>query len=149
MQSIITPTKAPTAVYGLSEAARVRDTIKRLGIQEVTLLYDSQVGMWAVCQVKHQDTPLIMPDQLNTLGASIMWWCKDKDSKPRLPSEQDVNDVIATVHRAQHWFDNPGALENALDNQDKKKREATDAQIRERVQPHLKALKRAIREELG
>lgn len=149
MQSIITPTKQQTAPYGLREAARVRDTIRRLGIQDVTLLYDSQIGMWAVCQVRQKDTTFIMPNQLSSMGANIMWWCKDKDSKPRIPSERDVNDIIATVHRAQRWFEKPDALADALDNQDEINRIKTDLQIKERVKPHLKTLKKAIREELG
>lgn len=136
-----------TAIYGLNEARRVEEMIRRLGIQDIKLMYDAPLGMWAVCQVKKQAESIVLFEKSRELKPYLLWWCKDVHSKPRLPNEKDVNDVIAVVHRAQHWFDKGGeALADALDDQDKQKTVEKEAKLRDRLQPHAKTLKKALKE---
>lgn len=139
-------------VPGLQEARMVQSTIKRLGIQDVELFWDAQLHMWGVYQVRKVNTGIVTLDNPDAtrIEPLLMWWVKDNQGRYRAPGEQDINDVVATVHRAEYWFDKGGdALADALDEQDKKRREETDKKHSERIKPHVKALKKAIRKELG
>src|SRR6185437_15856119 len=103
-------------IPGLREARQVEAMIERLGIQDIKLLFDPEIFMWGVYQVRKKAHTFILPNGHETFDQYLMWWCKDKDSKYRPPSERDVNDVVATVHRAQHWFRQGGdALADKLD----------------------------------
>ena len=139
-------------IPGIEQARAVQSAIKRIGIQDVELFYDPQIKMWAVVQVRKTTGGIITMDNLSgtKVEPMIMWWCKNDKGTFRLPNEKDVADVVATVHRAQHWFDKGGdALADALDKQDQAKREAKDKRLKERLSPHIKPLKKAVRKELG
>jgi hypothetical protein len=141
---------ATGAVAGLDEARMVQSKINQLGIQDVQLFYDGQLKMWGVYQVKKTASSFIVPKEYQTIKPMLMWWCKGPDSKYRAPNDNDINDVIATVHRAQHWFEKgPDALVKALDEQDAERTRKKELKLKERLQPHIKTLKRAIRNELG
>ena len=145
-----TQTTAPSSVPGLTEARKVQAYINRLGIQDVQMFYDAQLKMWGVYQVKKKAATLIVPDEYRTVEPMLMWWCKTDKGTYRAPNENDVNDVIATVHRAQYWFKKgPDELAKHLDAQDAEKRVKKELKLKERIQPHIKTLKKAIRTELG
>jgi len=140
-------------VPGLQEAKAVQAEIKRLGVKDVELFWDAELKMWSVCQVRKQNSGIIHLDQTKgtPVDKYLMFWCKSPESTYRPPNKQDVQDVIVTVRKAQEWFKKGGAdrLEAELTKQDDKKRAAKEERIKARLQPHLKELKKAIREELG
>lgn len=140
-------------VPGLREAKAVQTEIKRLGVKDVELFWDAELKMWGVCQVRKQDSGIIRLDQTKgtPVDKYLMFWCKNAESAYRPPNKQDVQDVIVNVRKAQEWFKKGGAdrLEAELNKQDDKKRAAKEQKIKDRFKPHLKALKKSIREELG
>lgn len=141
-----------TQVPGLKEARAVQAEIKRLGVRDVELFFDGSIGIWAVCQVRQQNTGILTMDNLTgtKVEQMIMWYCTNNEGKFRPPNKDDVNNVIATVRRAQEVFKRGGDwLADKLDQQDEEKRKKKEELHRERMQPHVKRLKRAIREELG
>lgn len=141
-----------TTVPGLREAREVQSTIKRLGIQDVELFFDAEIGVWCVVQVRKENTGIVTMDNLSGAKADpwLLWYCTNNDGKYRPPNEKDINDVVATVRRAEKWFTQGGdALVDKLEDQEQDKRMKKEQKLRERLAPHVKDLKRAIREELG
>jgi len=138
------------SVAGLREAKEVQDEIQRLGIPDVKLFFDGELRIWGVFQVRQQNIKIFMMDSQDTkIEKYLMWWCTD-EGKYRVPGKKDVNDVVATVRRAQHWFKKGGdKLADELDEQETKKRLAKENNLKERLAPHVKALNKAVREEMG
>lgn len=136
----------------VKKAKAVQDEVKRLGIYDVELFFDPEIRMWAVCQVKRQNSGLVFMDSLEGTKVEkyLMWWIKNDKSEYRSPSKEDVSNIVATVRRAQEWFKKGGdKLADELDAEDVKKRERKEQKLKERLAPHLKTLKKAIREEMG
>lgn len=139
-------------VPGLKEARLVQEEIKRLGIKDVELFFDPELGVWGVCQVRQQDSNILVMNDLHKSKVEkyLMWWCTNNEGKYRHPSAKDVHDVVATVRRAQEWFKKGGdKLADELDAQDQLKREKKEQALKERLAPHVKELKKAIRSEMG
>lgn len=138
-------------IYGVTEARRVEGDIKRLGIQDVRLFYDEQLQMWSVCQVSGQVSSLILPQNYqHDARPLIMWWVKDALGRRRLPSDQDVNDVIAIAHRAEVVWDKGGDfLADKLDEHDRLRDEKHRRKQRDMVHSISKPMKNAIRKELA
>ena len=137
-------------IAGLKEAKLVEDTIKRLGIQDVKLFWDRQLGMWGVYQVRRQASHFILPSEHETYEHLLLWWCKDKEGKYRPPNEEDIRNVVATVHRAQVAFQKGGDwLADQLDAQDKEREEKADANLHDKIHDISKDLKKAVKRELG
>lgn len=140
------------AIPGKAAAHRVQDRIRELGIQDVQLFFDNQIRMWAVCQVRQRTTSLtLLSDIYNTpIEPYIMWWVKNQHGAYREPSEQDVNDVVATVERAHKiWAKGGDWLADRLDDQDLRQHAMHVQRQRERIHAVAPALKRAIRRELA
>jgi hypothetical protein len=141
-----------TQVPGLREAQAVQAEIDRLGVRDVKLFFDGEIGIWAVCQVTGNTSGFVTldnPDGSRT-NKSLMFYCKNDIGAYRPPNQNDVNDVIAVVRRAQETFKRGGDwFADKLDKQDEERRKKKEEQHKERVRPHMKRLKRAIREELG
>jgi hypothetical protein len=140
------------AVAGLSQSRMVQATIKRVGVQDVELFYDVGLGIWGVYQVRKINTGIITLDNLE--GAKVeqllMWYCTNKKGEYRPPDEQDIHNVIATVHRAEHWFKQGGdALADELEAQEDAKKAVKDKKISDKIQSIAKPLKKAIKKELG
>lgn len=146
-------TQQDYAPPGLAEARKVQAEIKRLGVQDVELFWDAEFQVWCMVQVRKANTGIVTMDNLDGSKAEpylLYYLNDDKTGKYRAPDQRDVNNVIAIVRESQHWFEKGGdAFNKELDERDEKRREKKQARQLERAQPHLKALKKAIREELG
>ena len=141
-----------TTVPGLHEAKAVQNEIKRLGIPDVELFFDPEIMMWGVCQVRQQNSGIVTMDNLDgtKVDKYLMWWIKDNEGKYRVPSQEDVHNVVATVRRAERWFQKGGdKLADELEEKEHEKTARKKEVLKERLAPHLKSLKKAIREELG
>lgn len=137
-------------IPGIQEATLVENTLYRLGIRDVKLLFDGQLKMWAVCQVRKRPVVILTMDQKEDLESSLMWWVKDASGKYRNPSEKDVSDVIATVHRAEVSFQKGGDwLADQLDAADAAKTTQQHDKMIETLHEVAKPLKKAIKKEIG
>lgn len=139
-------------IKNLSEARRVQAMIDKLGVKDVVLMYDKEIHMWSVNQVFRKPSVILTmdPKNMHGLGATIMFWIKNNDGTYRVPSDQDVNDVIAIVTRAQTWFDK--GSDAMLDEVEKAEKETYDKNRQkqsERILSFAKPLKKAIKKELG
>lgn len=147
--------KSKEKIPGLNEAKEVQAKILQAGIEDVKLFYDPYVvpfGMWAVVQVKRDTSRLIMPDSYKqeNLQPLIMWWCKDAESKFRVPNENDAKDVIIVVRRAQKvWAKGGDKLDDEFIKQDEAKEKAHREKQRDRIHAIAPELKKAIRRELA
>lgn len=140
-------------VPGLNEARVMQTQVNRLGIRDVEFMYDGPLGMWSVCQLKKgSHGNLILENFANDRREPwLLWYCKNEKGAYRPPSESDVNDIIATVHRAEKWMGPGGgdALADELEIQEETKKVNKEEQLKERLSPYIKPLKKAIREEVG
>lgn len=141
-------------IYGVDEAKYVQGRIRELGIRDVQLFFDPQMEMWSVCQVTGKSSSLILPQKYTKdIRPSIMFWIKDSMGRRRIPSDQDISDVIALRHRAEYVWDkekrSPGWLADQLEEADAEK----DRKHREAFSDKIKAIapdmKKAIKRELG
>lgn len=102
-----------------AKAQYISARIHRLGIKDVQLFYDHQVKLWAMCQVrKVQKTVLILENTTGTdIKPMIMFWIRTPKGAYRAPNEQDINDVVAIVQKAQITFQKSKNNPNWLDDQ--------------------------------
>ncbi len=138
-------------IRNLSEAKYVQGMIDKLGVKDVVLMYDHQINMWSVNQVFKKPKTILTMDSANMheTGAMLMFWIKKEDGTYRVPSDQDVNDVIAIVTRAQKVFEKGSdwmidQMESAEKDKYNKQRKAQSDRIRSFAKP----MKKAIRTEL-
>lgn len=139
-------------VPGLSEARAVQAEIKRLGIQDVELFFDAPIAMWCVVQVRKTNTGIVTMDNLSGSETEpyLLFYCKNETGAYRAPGARDVQNVVAIVRESTHWFEKGAeALADEADSRDEEKKLKKESLIKERFQPHLKALKKAVRTELG
>lgn len=137
-------------VSGLQEAQYVQNKIRQAGIQDVQLFWDDRAGIWAVCQVMKRGG-ILLPDSYAQDGIKphIMFYIKNKLGGYRTPNDQDVIDVIATVHQSERTFEKGGDwLADQLDEQSADKDRKHRAKLKEKVHEIAPALKKAIKKEL-
>jgi hypothetical protein len=136
---------------GLREANKIMADLKRLGIHDVELMWDRQIKMWAVMQVFKPSGNILLVGsrQYHDAKPNLMWWIKSPDGKFRLPSEQDLSDIIITVKRAQVWFDKGSDyMVDKIEAAEKDKYDKNRQAQSERIRSVAKPLKKAIRKEL-
>jgi len=140
-------------VPGLKEARMVEAAIHKVGIQDIQLLFDEQLRMWAVVQVQKKAKSLILlPKSYNETDIKpyLLWWCKNEKGAYRSPNDIDVTDIIAVVTRAHaHFADGGKTLNEGLERQDAEKQQAHEKKFHDRIHAIAPAMKKAIREELG
>lgn len=140
-------------IPGLQEAKAMQLQVKRLGIPDVVFMYDAPLKMWMVVQLKKSAHGMVVLE--NFAGDErepwLLWYCKTDKSMYRPPNENDVNDIIATVHRAQKWLAPGGGdkLADELETQENIKKVNNAEQLKERLGPYIRPLKKAIRKEIG
>lgn len=128
-------------------AQYVQDKLKSLGIHDVEMYWDQQIGMWAVCQVYRPSGKIMLlrGTQLPEQKPQIMWWVKDNEGRYRVPSDRDIHDVIVTVQRAQKIWEKGGDwLADKFDEQDKKRDDAHRQKLKDTVHDIAPAMKKAI-----
>lgn len=134
-------------VPGLKEATHVENKVRSMGIHDVQLLYDPQLGMWAVVQVQKR-TKILLPKTYNEAGIKpmIMWWVKNDTGAFRMPGETDIHDIVAVVTRAQKSWDMGGdALADEFDKQDAEKDRKHKANFKKKIKAIAPDMKKAIR----
>lgn len=140
-----------------SSAQAVTAKLRQLGIQDVQLFYDHQVKLWSVCQVKKVTKALVTLDNPNLAEVQpfLLWWCRNEKGNYRRPNDQDVSDVIATVHRAQKIFQksesNPDWLDDQLLKAEEEKKAKRKIEQDERLKYTIRTsgIQKHIRKELG
>ena len=133
----------------LAEANYVQAMIDKLGVKDVILVYDHGINLWGVAQVFKKPQTIITMDQAAQTGANLMFWIKNNDGTYRVPSDQDVNDVIAIVTRAQVWFDKGSdKMIDIIEEEELKKHGENRRKQSERIRSFAKPMKKAIRKEL-
>lgn len=142
-----------TTVPGLNEARAMQAQVTRLGIRDVEFMYDGPLKMWMVCQLKKSAHGIVVLENFadDAREPWLLWYCKNDQGSYRPPSEKDVNDIIATVHRAEKWMAPGGgdALADELEIQESTKKVNKEEQLKERLGPYIRPLKKAIRNEIG
>lgn len=137
-------------IYGLREAKEVESQLDRLGIRDIRLLYDPQLSMWSVCQVFGKSGILLPQRYAQGLRPHLLWWVKDGMGRRRLPSQQDVSDVIAIRQRADVVFQKGGDwLADRLDEQDAERDRKHREKQRDLIHQIAKPMKKAVRKEVG
>lgn len=136
------------------EAQYVVSSLQRIGIRDVQLFYDSQVKLWAVCQVKQVPTTILTMDNASgtKIEPSILWWCRDSEGEYRAPNDQDISDMVATGQRAQiAWHKGGDWLDDQMLSEEKTKQEKRDAKQKERIKYMARHtnLREHIRREMG
>ncbi len=140
-------------MFGLTEARYVQNKIKELGIKDIELYFDNTIlpdGMWCVCQVnKPSGTILLFRDTKIDTQPQLMWWIKNsRTGRPRLPSDQDISDIVITVKRAHVIWDKGGDwLANELDKQSQAKDQKHQKNFRQKIKDIAPEMKKAIRKE--
>lgn len=140
-------------VPGLEQAKYVQNKIRQAGIEDVQLFFDHGIGggMWVMCQVMKRGG-ILLPKQYAQDGIKphIMFYVKDNEGKFRLPSDQDIMDVIAIRQRAETTFAKGGDwLADQFDKQDAEKYQEGRQKLTERIKSVSKPLKAAVKKELG
>src|ERR1019366_2929560 len=106
-----------------------------------------------VVQIRKANSGILTMQNLANSGAEpyLLFYCKNDVGAYRPPNKNDVSDVVRTVRRAEQWFKPGGGdkLADELDAQDTARTATKEAMIKERWAPHMRPLKKAIREELG
>lgn len=134
--------------YGLKEAKYVEAQLDRLGIRDIRLLWDNQAQLWAVCHVLGH-AGILLPDTYQDVKPQILFWVKDAMGRRRLPSDQDVSDVVALRQRAEVvWRKGEDWLADRLDEQSAEKDRKHRQKQHDMIHDIAKPMKKAIREEL-
>lgn len=142
-------------IPGLKQAKYVQDKIRELGIQDIQLFFDGNIepqGMWVMCQIQKISSGLILPKTYNENGIKpyILWYIKDNDSRYRHPSDQDISDVVATVHRSQKsWKMGGDWMADRLDEQSNQKDLKHRENFKKKIHAIAPEMKKAVRKELG
>lgn len=136
---------------GQVQAVSIQSKFKQLGIQDVEFFYDETIvphGMWAVCQVNRPSGIILdLRGDTGKVQPEIMWWCKTNDGHFRVPSEQDLHDIIVTVERSHKLWEKGGDwMADRLDEQDKARDEKHRQKLKDKVHKIAPAMKKAIRE---
>lgn len=134
----------------MKEAKHIQAMIDRLGVPDIMLLFDRQIGLWSVCQVVRKEKNLLTFDSPNIyeIQPNLMFWIKNSEGKYRVPSEQDVSDVITIVQRAQITFDKGNDW--LIDNIERREQEIHDENRKkqsEKIRSMAKPLKRHMKRE--
>jgi hypothetical protein len=137
---------------GLHEANKIMAKLHRLGIHDVELMFDLRISMWAVFQVFKPSGKLLLVNSNDYYRTqpTLMWWIKDPlTHKYRVPSEQDLSDIIVTLNRARIVFDKGSDwLVDKAEEQERKDYEERKRKQSERIRSYAKPLKKYIRKEL-
>lgn len=139
-------------IPGLRQANLIMADLKRLGIQDVELMFDKQTLLWAAVQVFKPSGRILLLGDPRTYETepTIMFWIRNNDMTYRDPSEQDLSDIIAIVKRAQVWFEQ--GSDKMIDEMEKQEKATYDQNRKaqsDKIRSVSKPLKRAIRKELG
>lgn len=140
------------AVPGLSIATKINNDLKKIGIEDVELMFDTQIRMWAAVQVfKPSGRILLMnTEAYNDTKPIIMFWIKHNDGTARIPSHRDFTDIIAIVHRGRKIFEGgPKAAEKMIDDieaAEQKKYDDNRKKQSERIRSVAKPLKKLMKE---
>lgn len=135
-------------IYGLTEARKVESDISRLGIKDIRLLFDEQLKMWAVVHVQGQ-SGLLLPETFQP-HMQLLWWVKDSRGQRRLPSNQDVSDIVITRQRAEiAWRKGGEWLADRLEEQDKERDQKHREKQHQMIKDIAPQMKKAIRKELS
>jgi hypothetical protein len=130
-------------------AQYVQGKIKQLGVTDVEMYWDQEVGMWCVCQVFKPSGSILLlrGTTYKEQAPQIMWWVKTNDGTYRTPSDQDVHDIIVTRKRAEQIWEKGGDwLADQFDEQDKKRDEAHKQKLHDRVREVAPRVRKAIKE---
>jgi hypothetical protein len=134
-------------MFGLKEAQYVQGKIRQAGIQDVQLFFDPQIKMWAVCQVmKHGG--ILLPEKYLQDGIKphIMFYIKDNEGRARLPSEQDISDIVVIATRAQTSFKKGGDwLADRFDDQSAEKDRKHQEKFKQKIHTIAPAMKKALK----
>ena len=136
-------------IPGLREATKLNSDIRRLGIPDVELMYDSQIKMWAVCQVFKPSGKILLLDDPNHYETqpTIMFWVKDSAGRYRTPSDQDLSDIIVITKRALVWFDKGSdKMVDEMEKAEEKKHDDNRRKQSERIRSYAKPLKKLLKE---
>lgn len=139
------------------QAQLVLAKLRQLGIKDVMPFYDHQVQLWSMCQVKQVPKSILTLDNQNLTDVQplLMWWCRNEKGNYRPPGEQDINDVVATVLRAEKIFEksktNPNWLDDQLVKQEQESKAKRKAEQDERLKYIIRnsKIQKHIRKELG
>ena len=124
-----------SSIPGLSVVKRLEKKIKDAGINDVEFFYDDQIKMWAVCQLTGRTvSTVILTNNPLPSRPFLMWWVKHNDGTFRMPSEEDVHNVIVSVTKAREIWNKPKDwLADQLDEKDIKKRQTKKDSFREQA----------------
>lgn len=140
------------SIPGSGAANSIMSKLSSLGIHDVKLFYDDAIlpnGMWAVVQVQGQTRSLIMPESYTQdLQPYILWWCKDKDARFRIPNDEDLMNIVTVVKRAPSIWNKRERRADEFDEKDRKKDEKHQEKFKEKIHQVAPAMKKAIRKEL-
>lgn len=134
-------------IPGVTQAQYVQNKVRNLGIKDIQLFWDEQIKIWAVCQVQAYGG-ILLPDSYvkDGIRPHIMWYCKDNDGKARIPSDQDIQDIIITASRAQVAFEKGGDwLADQFDKQSAEKDRKHNEKFKERIHSIAPAMKKALK----
>ena len=143
------------SIPGINEAKQVEAMIQSAGIKDIKIFYDKEIlpnGMWAICQVNKDTSQILIPNSFNEnkVQPTILWWCKDREGRFRLPNENDINDVIVIASKANKTWENGGdKLDDKFIEQDIKKQADYKKAQRDKIHSFAPELQKAIRKELG
>lgn len=144
--------KVKTQIPGLREATLLNSQIRKAGIHDVELMYDSQVGLWAVTQVHRPSGRILTMNtpQSYATEPQVMWWCRDfKTLRYRTPNDQDLSDIIITVKRSQLWFDKGSdKMIDMIEDKEKADYASKRTAQSKRIRSFSKPMKKAIKKEL-
>lgn len=134
-------------IPNIREAKYVQSMIDRLGVPDVQLIYDHQVKMWMVAQMRKKENKILIFDQAIANEPYILFWIKKNDGTYRVPQEQDINDIIAIVTRAQTWFEKGSdAMIDEIEKQEKIEYDKNRQKQSERIRSAAKPLKKLLKE---
>lgn len=147
MADIVVKEGAP----GLEAANYVQAKIDALGVQDIKIMFDKEIRMWAICQVEKRTNQILLPEYYtqDDIRPMIMWWCKDNQGRFRAPNDNDVNDVIVTVTKAHKIWDKGGDwLDDQFKAKDLEREIAHQRKFKKRIKEIAPEMKRAIRKDI-
>lgn len=141
--SILVNTQTP----GLGSASYIMGKLHNLGIRDIQLMFDKQVKMWAVVQVKGVSSNIIMPDKYNEQEPYILWWCKSETTgRFREPNDEDLMNIVTVVKRAPEIWAQGEKRADKFDALDAEKDRKHQEKFKDMIHDISKPMKKAIKE---
>jgi hypothetical protein len=134
-------------VPGLSQANAIEQKLRNIKVQDIQLLFDEQIKMWAVVQVRKKSNLILLPAKYSDtdLEPYILWWCKNDQGGFRPPDDRDFISIVKVRYRAQKIWDQGEKRADHFDELDAEKDRKHQEKFHDKIHTIAPAMKKALK----